>query len=97
MFILITHSILYTISKKKKVFCDAKIVQGPEAPEGPLRLLFTFRSDRVLLRVPSDTVLLRVPSDRVLLKFLSDRFLLRVPSDKVLFESSVMVLFQGPQ
>ena len=42
---------------KKIVFCDVKVNEGPEVPEGPLRVLFRFLSDRALLRVFSDRIL----------------------------------------
>ena len=43
------HALSYTITKKIKiVLCDAKVIEGPEAPEGPLRVLFRLLSDRVL-------------------------------------------------
>ena len=39
----------YTITKKKKRFIfDGKVINGSEAPEGSLRVLFRFRSDMVL-------------------------------------------------
>ena len=48
----------YTIIKKKtRAFYNEKVIEGPEAPEGPLRVLFRFLSDRVLLRVLSDKIL----------------------------------------
>ena len=31
-----------------------KLLEGPEAPEGPLKVLFRFPSDRVLFRFLSD-------------------------------------------
>ena len=70
-----------TITKKKKSFCDAKIIDSPEAPEGPLRVLF---------RLHRDSVFLRFLSDRVLLNILSDRILLNILSDRILFYSSVI-------
>ena len=45
--------------KKKRVFCDAKVIEGPKAPKGPLRVFFRFHSDMVLL----------ILSDRVLFEF----------------------------
>ena len=51
----ITHFIIYHYQKeKKKVFCNAKVIEGREAPEGPLRVLFRFLSDEVLLSFLSD-------------------------------------------
>ena len=48
---------MLTITKKKKRdFCDVKVIEGPEALEGPLRVLFRFHSDRVLFRVLSDRI-----------------------------------------
>ena len=44
-------------------YTDAKVIEGSEAPEGPLRVPFRFYSDRVLFRGLSDRVLLRVLSD----------------------------------
>ena len=55
-----------TITKKKKSFCDAKIIDSPEAPEGPLRVLFRLHRDSVFLRFLSDRVLLNILSDRIL-------------------------------
>ena len=54
------------IKKKKKFFCEAKVIEGPKTPEGPLRVLFRFHSDRVLFRFLSNRVLWRVLNDRVL-------------------------------
>ena len=52
------HALSYTITKKiKRVLCDAKVIEGPEAPEGSLRVLFRLLSDRVLFRVLSDRIL----------------------------------------
>ena len=65
MFIPITHSI-YTITKR--VFCNAKVIDSSEVPEGPLRVPFRFHGDRVLFRFLSDRALLRVPSDRTLIE-----------------------------
>ena len=46
-----------TINKKMKTgFCDAKVNEGPKAPEGP-KVLFRFHSDRVFFRFLSDMVL----------------------------------------
>ena len=57
----------HAITKKKRVFCDIKvIIEGPEVPEGPLRFLFRFHSDRFLFRFLSDRILLGVFSDNVL-------------------------------
>ena len=67
--------------RKKIDFCDAEDIEGPEAPEGLLRVLFRFHSDRVFFRFASD---------RVFFRFLSDRVLLRVLSGTILFESSVI-------
>ena len=51
-----------TITKKKKIFFfDGKVIEGPEAHEGPLRVFFRFHSDRVFLRVLSDMVLFKSP------------------------------------
>ena len=66
MFILITQSIIYQYQKEKKSFLRHKSREGSESPEGPLRVLFRFHSDRVLFRFFSDIVLLRILSDRVL-------------------------------
>ena len=51
------HILSYTITKKIIVLYDAKVIEGPEAPEGPLRVLFRLLSDRVLFRVLSDRIL----------------------------------------
>ena len=57
----------YTITRKKKIdFCYAEVTEGPEAPEGLLRVLFRFHSDRVFFRFLSDRVLLRVLSGTIL-------------------------------
>ena len=77
----------YTTTKKKsRVFCDAKAIEGTEAPGGTLRFLFRFHGDRILFSFLSDRVLFRVLSDRVLLIVLSDR---------VIFESPVIGSFSG--
>ena len=57
MFISISHSIMYYYQKKKS-FCDAKVIEGPEAPERSLRALFKFLNVRMLLRVFSDRILI---------------------------------------
>ena len=49
--------LIHITKMKKIVFCDVKVNEGPEVPEGPLRVLFRFLSDRVLLRVFSDRIL----------------------------------------
>ena len=53
------HHPLYHIPspKRNEEFCDAKVIEGAEAPEGLLWVLFKFHSDRVPLRVLSDRVL----------------------------------------
>ena len=51
---------------KKRIFCNAKVIEDPEAPEDPFRVLFKSHSDRVLFRSLSDRVLLRVLRDRIL-------------------------------
>ena len=63
MFIPVTRSIIHIPlpKRKKEFFCDAKVTEGPEAPEGPLRVLFRFLSDRVLFRFLSDRVLFESP------------------------------------
>ena len=66
MFIPITHSIIYYYQKVKKVFCDANVIEDPEATECPLRVLFRFHGDRVLVRFLKDKVLLRVLRDMIL-------------------------------
>ena len=33
MFIPSTHSIIYHYQKEEKIFCNAKVIEGPEAPE----------------------------------------------------------------
>ena len=72
----------YTITKKKRrTFCDAKVIEVSEAPTGSLRVLFSFHSDKVLFRFFSDRVLLSVLRDR-------DPILM-VLNDRVLFESPV--------
>ena len=77
----------YTITRKKKIdFCYAEVIEGPEAPEGLLRVLFRFHSDRVFFSFVSD---------RVFFRFLSDRVLLRVLSGTKLFESSVIDFSSG--
>ena len=77
----------YTITRKKKIdFCYAEVTEGPEAPEGLLRVLFRFHSDRVFFSFVSD---------RVFFRFLSDRVLLRVLSGTILFESSVIDFSSG--
>ena len=74
-FISPSPTISYTITKKKKrVFCDAKVIEVPEAPEGPLRVLFRFHSDSVLFRFLSDRLFFRVPCNRFLCWVISDFF-----------------------
>ena len=70
MFIPITHSIIFHYQKEKKNFCDAKVIEASEAPEGFLRVFFMFHSDRVFLSVLSDRVFFRVLSDRIFLESL---------------------------
>ena len=72
------HHPLYHIPlrKRKKGFCDAKVIEGSEAPEGLLRVFFRFHnSDRVLFRYLGDRALLMVLSDGVFFRVLSNRFL----------------------
>ena len=55
-----SHHPLYHIplpKRKKRVFCDAKVTQGPQAPESPFRVLVRFHSDGILLMVLSDKIL----------------------------------------
>ena len=66
--------------------CDQKILECPDVPEGPLRVLFRFHSGRVFLRFLSD---------RILLKVLSDRAVLRVIIERVLFESPLICFYSG--
>ena len=59
-----SHHSLYHISlpkRKKYFFSDEKVIERPEATEGPLRVLFRFQSDRGFLRVLSDMVLFESP------------------------------------
>ena len=61
----------YFITKKKRrIFCDAKVIEASEAPEGFLRVFFMFHSDRVFLSVLSDRVFFRVLCDRIFLESL---------------------------
>ena len=70
----------YTITKnKKRIFCDANVIEGPEAPDGPIRVRFRFHSDRVFFRFLSDRVIFRVLSDKTLLWVLSDRLVFQSP------------------
>ena len=66
MFIPITYFIIHHYEEEKKSFCDAKVIEVPEVPEGAFRVLFKFHSDRVLFRFLCNRVLLMVLSDRVL-------------------------------
>ena len=56
MFIPITYSIIYHYQKEEQSLCDAKIIESPEAPGGPLRVLFRFHRDWVLLKFLSDRI-----------------------------------------
>ena len=72
----------YTITKKKRrTFCDAKVIEIPEAPAGSLRVLFSFHSNKLLFSFFSDSVLLSILSYR-------DPILM-ILNDRVLFESPV--------
>ena len=72
----------YTITKeKRRTFCNAKVIEVSQVPEGSLRVIFSFHSNRFLFRFFSDRVLLSVLSDR-------DPILL-VLNDRDLFESPV--------
>ena len=72
----------YTITKKKRrTFCDAKVIEVPEALAGSLRVLFNFHSNKVIFRFFCFFVLLSVLSDR-------DPIVM-VLNDRVLFESPV--------
>ena len=71
----------YTITKKKRNFCDAKLIEVPEAPASSLRVLFCFHGNKVLFRLISDRVCLSVLNYR-------DPILM-VLNDRVLFESPV--------
>ena len=46
------HHPLYQIPlpKRKKVFCNAKVIEGLEAPEGSLSVLFRFLSNGILFQ-----------------------------------------------
>ena len=87
MFIPITHSIINYTKKKRRTFCDAKVIEVPEAPAGSLRVLFSFHSNKVLFSFFSDRVLLSVLSYR-------DPILM-VLNDRVLFESPVTCSSSG--
>ena len=64
MFIPITQCIIYHYPKAR-VFCNAKVIEGLEVPEGSLRVLFfRFYSDRVLFRF-LDRVFSSVVIDRI--------------------------------
>ena len=66
MFTHITHSIIYHYQKEKRDFCDAKVIEGPEGLDYPLRVFFRFHSDRVVFRFLRDRLLLWLLSDRIL-------------------------------
>ena len=78
------HSLCHTPYPKR--FFEAKVIEGPEAPEDPPRVPLRFHGDRVLFRFLGD---------RVLLVVLSDRYLSRVLSDMVLFECPVIDFCSG--
>ena len=61
MFIRITHSIIYHYQKEKRDFCNAKVIEGPEGLDYPLRVFFRFHSDRVVFRFLRDRFALMAP------------------------------------
>ena len=90
------HPLLsYTITKqKRRTFCNAKVIELPEAPAGSLRVLFSFHSNKFLFRFFSDRVLLSVLSDRdPILMVLHDRYLFEYPVTGSSLESSVIDSF----
>ena len=84
----------YTSShqKEKKTFFDEAVIEGSEAPQGPLRVLYRFHDDRVLFWFLSDRVLLRVHSDIPLFK--SPVIFFRVLSNRF-FSWLISALFPG--
>ena len=79
----------YTITKKKKrVFCDAKVIEDPEAPEGPFGVLFRFHSERVLFKVLSNRFFLWV----ICAFFPACRYFLSKSATTLFIESKCSVL-----
>ena len=56
-----------------------KILDCPEVPEGPFRVLIRFHSGRVFFSFLSDGILLRVLSDRTVLRVLNERVFFESP------------------
>ena len=76
----------YTITKqKRRTFCNAKVIEVPEAPVGSLKVLFSFHSNKFLFRFFSDRVLLSVLSDRDTILMVLNDGPLWVPSDRLFF------------
>ena len=77
--------------KKRRTFCDAKVIEVPEAAAGFLRVIFRFHSNKFLFRFFSDRILLSVLSDRdPILMVLHDRYLFEYPLTGSSLESSVI-------
>ena len=64
----ITHCVIYHHQKAKRIFCNAKFIEGPEPPDGS--------NDRTLFRVLSDGVLFRILSDKVFFRILRGKIFL---------------------
>ena len=73
----VSYGCLFTSPTQKS--CDEKILDCPEVPEGPLRVLIRFHSGRVFFAFLSDGILLRVLSDRTVLRVLIERVFFESP------------------
>ena len=71
--------------KKRRTFCDAKVIEVPEAAAGFLRVIFRFHSNKFLFRFFSDRILLSVLSDRDTILIVLNDGPLWVPSDRLFF------------
>ena len=90
------------LPKSQRVYYDAKVIEGPESPQGSncsllLKvlsdgLLFRILSDKVLFRILRDSVSFKVLSDRALFKIIIDSVFFRFLSGKVFFNLSLMSL-----
>ena len=73
----VLYGCLFTSSTQKS--CDEKILDCPEVPEGPLRVLIRFHSGRVFFAFLSNGILLRILSDRTVLRVLIERVFFEFP------------------
>ena len=95
----VSYGCLFTSPTEKS--CDEKILDCPEVPEGPLKVLIRFHSGRVFFSFLNDGILLRVLSDRTVLRVLHERVFFESPcsySGSIVIDSSLgsySALFQA--